>query len=453
MLDTIVAEIENYLSEKEELFKTLFIKGGHNLICANTGLGKTSLALNIAQKTEYSILLSPTRVIVDQMIASAKKKGLEVVEATDVDTWSFGEIDYGTSKIWIGTFSALMHVQPNWNAAKYVFLDEIHFLLDLSLFGKETALEVWNLIQNVDQYPETTFVSLTANEELVMPLHEILNLDKIFLAKTEKWRLSPNKLVIYPTFNGMNNIDFILHYCANNVRSNEKVLCVVKSYNELDRIREAASRLPNKMEVISAKDKKTSETYWSICLYGEYPAEIRLVVATTWISLGASILDPDVRHVISTFPNYSLTKQILSRVRKGSVNVAIMQLRTSKRRFSGNAGKLYRLAIDSQKDSSFFSEVYTEYKGERIWFPLPVISETYQEEQELLFTDLYKLKKYMQKNLDCQVNIMWEALLPLTDKTIKASQLPRLVQLADSQQFPVRTQKQLISALRLTVEE
>jgi hypothetical protein len=388
---------------------------------------------------------------VDQFIEQAKREDLDVISADEVDEWAFGEIDFGTSKIWIGTFSALMHRKPNWAAADYVFLDEIHFLLDLSLFGKETALEVWNLIQNVDQYPDTTFISLTANDELVLPLHEILNLHKIFVIKTEKWRLSPNQLIIYPTFNGMNNIDFILHYCANYVQPSEKVLCVVKSYRELDKLKELAARLPNKLEVISAQDKKTSETYWSICLHGEYPAEIRLVVATTWISLGASILDEDVRHVISTFPNYSLTKQILSRVRKGSVNVAIMQLRESHRRHEndGNYDKLYRLAMDSRYDSAYFSEVYTNYEGKRIWFPLPVISETYQQEQEDLFTDLNKLKEHMEENLDCEVKIMWEPLLKLTDKEIPRQQIPALKQLADSQQFPARTEKQLEKALRL----
>jgi len=450
LLNIVVAEIDKYIGEKSDFLIPLLKKGSHNLICANTGTGKSTFAIELAKKSKNTILLSPTTVIVDQFIAKAKEEGLNVVDKTQIEEWAFGEVEINGAKIWIGTFSALKYKQPNWGAADYVFFDEIHFLLDLSIFGKETALEVWNIIQKTSKYPNTAFVSLTANDELVLPLSGIFNFNKIFIVKSERWRLTPNKIIIYPTVAGMNNVDFILHYCANYVKPSEKVLCVVKSYKELDQIREQVGKLPNKVEVISAKDKKTSETYWSICLEGSIPTEIRLVVATTWISLGASILDDNVRHVISTFPNFSLTKQILSRIRTGSVNVAIMQLLKAKEHEVGlEFNNLQDLLMKSKTSKDLFSEVFVVYNDERIWFPLPIISKIYQTEQEQIFCNLAKLKSHMAENLDCRVEVMWEPLLALRDQCLSEVQITRAFELGKRLHFPANTIPQFKKALRL----
>lgn len=450
MLNIVVSEIDKYLSEKNDFLVPLLKRGSHNLICANTGVGKTTWAMNLAKTVKNTILLSPTTVIVDQFIQNAKEQGLSVVDKNQIEDWAFGEIEIEGSRIWIGTFSALKHKQPNWDAADYVFFDEIHFLLDLSVFGKETALEVWDIIQKTHKYPNTIFISLTANDELVLPLSGIFNFHKIFIIKSEKWRLAPNKIIIYPTVSGMNNTDFILHYCANYVSPSEKVLCVVKSYKELDQIKEQVSKLPNKVEVISAKDKKTSETYWSICLEGSIPTEIRLVVATTWISLGASILDDSVKHVISTFPNFSLTKQILSRIRTGSVNVAIMQLLNPKVHEAGlEFNNLQDLLMKSKTSRDLFSEVFVTKGENRIWFPLPIISKIYQTEQEQMFADLERLKTHMAENLDCKVEVMWEPLLRLRDQCLTQAQIEQAFKLAKRLHFPVNTLVQFKRALRI----
>lgn len=452
----IVAEIEQYLSEKQDFITKLLRGGTHSLIVSNTGSGKTHLALNIAQENRYTILLSPTRVIVDQMVSTASKTGIKVLRQEELGDWAYGEFDLGgESKIWIGTFASLRKAQPDWSLCDYIFIDEIHFLLDLSLFGKETALDVWELTQTIEKYPDTKLVSLTASDELVLPLQRFFKFDKIFMVKSETWRLRPNTIKIYPSARGLNNIHYILHYAKNYVKDGEKILCVVKSYAELRQLRNVISYLPPEVEIANAQDKKDSETYWEICFNSKYPKRVRVFITTTWISLGASILDPDVKHVICTFPNYSIVHQSLSRIRTGEVNVVIMQLPSIDEQenleieFEGIANQIAPYAKSPQK----YPEYFTLYKNKWIFFPLPQISELYQRQQEWLFSDLYYLQATLENNLDCKVEIMWEELLPYRKNVLTKEEFIRLKQLALSIKFPMTGDKVFKEALQLTILE
>lgn len=450
----IVAEIDQYLSEKKDFITKLLKGGSHSLIVSNTGSGKTHMALNIAQQNRYTILLSPTRVIVDQMIATAKRTDIKVLRQEELGEWAYGEFDLGEqSKIWIGTFAALRKAQPDWGLCDYIFIDEIHFLLDLSLFGKETALDVWDLTQTIEKYPNTKLISLTASDELVIPLQRFFKFDKIFIVKSETWRLRPNTIKIYPSARGLNNIHYILHYAKNFVKDGEKILCVVKSYAELRQLRSVISYLPPEVEIANAQDKKDSETYWEICFNSKYPKRVRVFITTTWISLGASILDPDVKHVICTFPNYSIVHQSLSRIRTGEVNVVIMQLPAISDQgnleieFEGIANQIAPYANLPQKHPEYF----TFYKNKWIFFPLPQISELYQRQQEWLFSDLYYLQATLENNLDCKVEIMWEELLPYRKRTLTKEEFIKLKQLALAIKFPITGDKAFKEALQLTI--
>lgn len=450
----IVAEIDQYLSEKKDFITKLLKGGSHSLIVSNTGSGKTHMALNIAQQNRYTILLSPTRVIVDQMIATAKRTDIKVLRQEELGEWAYGEFDLGEqSKIWIGTFAALRKAQPDWSLCDYIFIDEIHFLLDLSLFGKETALDVWELTQTIERYPNTKLVSLTASDELVIPLQRFFKFDKIFIVKSETWRLRPNTIKIYPSARGLNNIHYILHYAKNFVKDGEKILCVVKSYAELRQLRSVISYLPPEVEIANAQDKKDSETYWEICFNSKYPKRVRVFITTTWISLGASILDPDVKHVICTFPNYSIVHQSLSRIRTGEVNVVIMQLPAISDQgnleieFEGIANQIAPYANLPQRHPEYF----TFYKNKWIFFPLPQISELYQRQQEWLFSDLYYLQATLENNLDCKVEIMWEELLPYRERTLTKEEFIKLKQLALAIKFPITGDKAFKEALQLTI--
>lgn len=450
----IVAEIDQYLSEKKDFITKLLKGGSHSLIVSNTGSGKTHMALNIAQQNRYTILLSPTRVIVDQMIATAKKTDIKVLRQEELGEWAYGEFDLGEqSKIWIGTFAALRKAQPDWGLCDYIFIDEIHFLLDLSLFGKETALDVWDLTQTIEKYPNTKLISLTASDELVIPLQRFFKFDKIFIVKSETWRLRPNTIKIYPSARGLNNIHYILHYAKNFVKDGEKILCVVKSYAELRQLRSVISYLPPEVEIANAQDKKDSETYWEICFNSKYPKRVRVFITTTWISLGASILDPEVKHVICTFPNYSIVHQSLSRIRTGEVNVVIMQLPAISDQgnleieFEGIANQIAPYANLPQKHPEYF----TFYKNKWIFFPLPQISELYQRQQEWLFSDLYYLQATLENNLDCKVEIMWEELLPYRKRTLTKEEFIKLKQLALAIKFPITGDKAFKEALQLTI--
>lgn len=449
----IIAEIDKYLSEKEE-FITKLLKGGtHSLILSNTGSGKTQMALNIAKKNNYTILLSPTRVIVDQMIVTAEKNNIKVLKQQELEDWAYGEFGLESGgKIWIGTFASLKKAQPNWDLCEYVFIDEIHFLLDLSLFGKETCLEVWELTQTIENHPNTKLVSLTASDELVLPLQRFFKFDKIFMIKSETWRLKPNTIKIYPSARGVTNVEYILHYAKNFVKDGEKILCVVKSYSELRQLREVIKYLPLDVEIANAQDKHSSETYWEICFTSKYPKRVRMFIATTWISLGASILDQDVKHVICTFPNYSIVHQSLSRIRTGEVNVVIMQL-PSKENSNPEVDfeTITNQIIPYEKEYKLHPEYFTYYKNKWIFFPLPQISEIYQRQQEWLFSDLYKLQSTLENNLDCKVEIMWEELLPYRKKKMTKSEFNILRQYALGLKFPITGAKAFESALQLTV--
>ena len=450
----VVAEIERYLSEKQDFITKLIRGGTHSLIISNTGSGKTHMALNIARENRYTILLSPTRVIVDQMIATAKETDIKVLREEELGEWAYGEFDLGNqSKIWIGTFAALKKAQPDWSLCDYIFIDEIHFLLDLSLFGKETALEVWELTQTIENYPDTKLVSLTASDELVLPLQGFFKFDKIFMVKSETWRLRPNTIKIYPSATGLNNIHYILHYAKNYVKDGEKILCVVKSYAELRQLRSVISYLPPEVEIANAQDKKDSETYWEICFNSRYPKMVRVFITTTWISLGASILDPDVKHVICTFPNYSIVHQSLSRIRTGEVNVVIMQLPSigGQEQLEIEFSEVASQVAPYAKSPTKYPEYFTSYKGKWIFFPLPQISLLYQRQQEWLFSDLYYLQATLENNLDCKVDIEWEELLPYRKNILTRKEFIELRQFALSIKFPMTGEKAFKEALQLTI--
>lgn len=449
----IVAEIDKYVTEKKDFILKLLKPGTHSLLVSNTGSGKTTFCLETAKQSRYTILLSPTRVIVDQMMAEAERSSLQILKQEQLGDWAYGELQLAEdSNIWIGTFAALKKAQPNWSACDYIFIDEIHFLLDLSLFGKETALEVWELTQTIEMYPNTRLVSLTASDELVLPLQGFFKFDKIFMVKSEEWRLRPNKIRIYPTANGMNNIQYILHYAKNFVADNEKILCVVKSYKELNQLREVVKYLPPGVEIANAQDKKDSETYWEICFNSKYPKTIRVFITTTWISLGASILDPEVRHVICTFPNYSIVHQSLSRIRSGEVSVAVMQL-------TGSSSEVPEISFENvaaeiapyAKKPELHPDYFTLYKGHWIFFPLPKISEFYQLQQERLFSDLYLLQATLENNLDCEVEIMWEDLLAYRKNILTKREFHILKQKAMMLKFPFMGDRGIQEALQLTI--
>ena len=451
----IVAEINQYVSEKKDFILPLLKRGSHSLLVSNTGSGKTTFCLEIAKENNYTILLSPTRVIVDQMVAEAEKTHLKILKKEELGDWAYGELQFeNQNKIWIGTFAALKKAQPDWNTCDYIFIDEIHFLLDLSLFGKETALEVWHLTQHIAEYDHVRLVSLTASDELVLPLQRFFKFDKIFMVKSEKWRLRPNKVYIYPTVEGLNNIHYILHYAKNYVKEGEKILCIVKSYQELRQLREVISFLPPDVEIANAQDKKDSETYWEICFNSRYPKRVRVFITTTWISLGASILDSDIKHVICTFPNYSIVHQSLSRIRTGEVNVAVMQLRNaqvtttlSSLDFEAIANKI----IPYQSQPLLYPEYFTLFHGEWIFFPLPQISQAYQMQQEHLFGDLYLLQEVFANNLNCQTEIIWEELLPYRRTKLTLQQYTQLKQYALKLKFPITSDKAFKQALQLEI--
>lgn len=455
---TIIAEIDQYVTEKKDFILKLLKGGTHSLLVANTGSGKTTFCLETAKQSGYTILLSPTRVIVDQMMATAEKTNLEILHQDQLGDWAYGELKLSDqSKIWIGTFAALKKAQPDWSICDYIFIDEIHFLLDLSLFGKETALEVWELTQTIQKYPNTKLVSLTASDELVLPLRNFFKFDRIFLVKSDKWRLKPNKIFIYPTVQGMNNIQYILHYAKNYVKEGEKILCIVKSYKELRQLRQVVDFLPPDVEIANAQDKKDSETYWEICFNSQYPKRVRVFITTTWISLGASILDKDVKHVICTFPNYSIVHQSLSRIRAGEVNVVVTQLPVAVGEEERELVDVSFEAIANQissyaKDKSTYIDYFTQYKGEWIFFPLPQISTIYQKQQELLFSNLPLLKETLERNLDCEVEVVWEKLLPYRKSTVNQVEYRSLKQMALFLKFPVVGEKAFQEALQIKVD-
>lgn len=453
----IVAEIDQYVSEKKDFILRLLKGGTHSLMVANTGSGKTTFCLETAKQSTYTILLSPTRVIVDQMMAEARKTDLQILKQEELGDWAYGELRLGeNSKIWIGTFAALKTAQPDWSICDYVFIDEIHFLLDLSLFGQETALEVWELTQTIEKYPNTKLVSLTASDELVLPLRRFFKFDRVFLVKSDRWRLKPNRIHIYPTVEGMNNIQYILHYAKHRVKENEKILIVVKSYRELRQLRDVVNYLPPEVEIANAKDKKDSETYWEICFNSKYPKRVRVFITTTWISLGASILDPDVRHVICTFPNYSIVHQSLSRIRAGEVNVAVMQLPVAlgeeeKELSEVNLEEIANQMASYESHKDLYADYFVPYKGKLVFFPLPKISQIYQRQQEILFSDLHLLKSTLERNLDCQVDVVWEELLPYRTKTLSIPEYIKLKQFAMSLRFPIIADKAFQKAMQLSI--
>lgn len=453
MAPIIVAEIEKYLSEKKDFIIPLIKHGTHNLIVANTGSGKTTFALELAKENKYTILLSPLRIIVDQMLAEAQRQNLEIIGKEKIDEWETFEIQQGDSRIYIGTFSSVRKHPPNWAVADYVFLDEVHFLLDLSVFGEQTALPIWNLIHSMDKYPNLKLISLTASDELILPLQRLFNFSKIFLAKSDQWRLKPNKIRVYPTIQGMNNTDYILHYCKHFVKDGEKILCIVKSYSELNRLKELIQYLPNDVEIANAQEKSNTATYWEICLKSQFPKTIRMFIATTWISLGASILDETVKHVICTFPNYSIVYQSLSRIRNGGVQIAVMQLKDSPMEgdFLPKSSDFEKELANREKFLTTASDLYALYNGKRVYFPLPAVSKMYQIQQEYIFSDLGILQSHLEDNLDCNVEILWTPLFQFLDKTINKQQLKLIENYAVALNFPFTKGKGLLNALRLNL--
>lgn len=433
-------------------------KGEHSLLIANTGAGKTTFALNIAKYNKFTVLLSPTRVVVDQFIENAKQMNLKLVKSQSmVDDWAFGEWEMETGKIWVGTFAALKYGNPNWESVDAVIIDELHFLLDMSLFAESTALEVWGLITNFEKFPNTKFISMTASEELVVPFKDIFDFNKIIYIKTTSWLCQPENFYIYPSMAGKSNIEYLLHYCKYYVRNNEKILAIMKNYKELNELRELIKQLPSEVEIVNAEQKKTSESYLEIIISQTLPKKIRMLVATTWISLGASIYDEDLKHLICTFPNISIVHQSLSRVRSGGVNVAIMQSPIStfhKEQLIGRDQQaeyetLLKNLLQAKKEPNPFSTLYTTYKGEQIFFPLKAISEYHKTNQQILFYQLDKLEEYVNVNLNCNSTILWKELLQFTDMELNKQQIEQLYKIAQSANFPVNTLKQFEKTLRL----
>ena len=455
-------KVDKYVSEKGEYLQDNLIQGNNNLLVSKTGSGKTHWCLSVAEKAEYTVLISPTRIIVDQMVTQAQRSGLRLVRQSDAQDWAFGEMS-GTGKIWIGTFAALSREAPDWDKVDYLFIDEVHYLLDLSLFGKDSAIPVWQVLQDIERYPQMTTVALTASEELVLPLSNLFQFKKGFFIQPDEWSLKPENIFIYPTLRGINNIELIMHYIKTNVKSGEQVLFVARSYKELEQIKALAKHLPGKLEVATAQNKEKIRSYESIVRHSKLPDDITILATTSWISLGASIYG-NVKHVISTFPNYSTVYQALSRVRSGGVNLVVFQNRYRSNSVDGFELTNFQEVGDeiikayneySHKDSHLnallFGDNWVKYKGELVFFPLPTLAQAYHDDQKELFKDLNALSDYLEKGLGKKPSIVWEELLNLRERTLTKQQFAIVKRIAQKNRFIYTSDTAIKRALRVEV--
>lgn len=445
--------IDKYLMEKKDDLKSIFQKGKHNLLVSSTGTGKTSLALEIAKESNYTVLLSPTRVIVDQITTTAEQLGLTLVEKAEIDDWAFGELQIkGGGKIWIGTFAAARRRPPKWELCDFIFIDELHFLMDLSIFGAETAAPIWHLISNTHKYPNTTFVSLTASTELIMPTISLFNIKNYIEVFSHQWTVQPEEIIIYPTVKNMTTSEYIMNYIKYSVKNGEKVLCVCKSYQEMEQLEQYIEYMKDEVEIINTYEKIKSEVYWEICFYSKYPKKVSVFIATSWISLGASIYDTSIKHIVTTFPNYSIVHQTLSRIRTGGTKVVVLQLTGVEESIDNSIPTLVKQSETKRNRSFSNPEWFIEEGGEKIFFPLPILSETYQKQQRNLFRNLSDLASYLESNLNARVKIMWEELLQYRNSSLSEADFKTFQKLCLRLNFPVFGARRLKNLFKIRIQ-
>ena len=138
-----------------------------------------------------------------------------------------------------------------------------------------------------------------------------------------KWQLKPKSVVLIENKKDKWQQN-IVDYIATNVGLNESVLIIAERTSQVERLLNN-SAIPEVKKGTIARDKTGCDVYNYLCVHSAFPKEIRIYVATSFMSTGANITNDNFKHVICLFPDLLIAKQAMSRARAGGVNLVIFR--------------------------------------------------------------------------------------------------------------------------------
>lgn len=338
-----ISTSKKYLNEHEaDILKNLQ-RGKFNIITSPTGSGKTYFIKKYCEKNTkgVNIFLAPMTVIVDQFKEELRQKDFKLKEArvNELAQWGFHETyewdeenlaiktEDGEGVVAVSTFAGFVKNidKIDFSCVDTIFIDEIHMLSTMAPYANETIGPLWNLIidRGTDDF-KCTIVGLTAEKEYIEKFKAFWKCDTLIDVNIE-WHLKPNEVVLIESERSKWQ-QKIGEYISTNVNTeeDESVLIIAERTSQVRRLLKD-NGIPEVKKGSIAREKTDCEVYRYVCTHSAFPKQIRVYVATTFMSTGANINNDNFKHVICLFPDLLIAKQAMSRARAGNVNLVVFR--------------------------------------------------------------------------------------------------------------------------------
>ncbi len=422
---------KRYLSEHQEEITRHLQKGGFNIITAPTGSGKTHFIKEYCQQNTkgINIFLAPMAVIVDQFREELAQNqfNLQEVNISETLRWGFHETyewsedsmavktEDGDGVVAVSTFASFIRNidSIDFSCVDTIFIDEVHMLSTMASYANDTIGPLWNLIvdRKQDEEFECTFVGLTAEKDYIEKFNSFWNCDMLIHVDIE-WYLKPKSVILIEDRKDKWQQN-IVDYIGTNVGLNESVLIIAERTSQVERLLNN-SAIPEVKRGTIARDKTGCDVYNYLCTHSAFPKEVRIYVATTFMSTGANINNENFKHVICLFPDLLIAKQAMSRARAGDVNLVIFRDKSINRAYQDidkskvdrylkalrelrtSSEEVYRAGRKQKlSELSGMADVHSEYQ-KRIFASRDKMAEVCKElfkVETVLFKDVEELKK------------------------------------------------------------
>lgn len=411
---------DEYLSKKTDwILKNLGTKG-INLIDCPTGGGKTTFAIeSIINSKKVSIFLAPLCSIVDQVRKDLSDRD-EVLIIDDIGllnkqmAFGFkGQLDSGEevlfsigdnqSPVYVGTYASFVRHfhEIDFNLVEYIFIDEIHQILEMSDFARDTIVPFWEFIRYIGTKNNIKRVGLTAETDLILQFKTFWNIDTLIKVNIDSWRLMPKEIYVYG--NDFSVERAIEDYLSNYVEKNDKMLFLTRFKKQNEKLPKILN-LRRDIETISSRNKLTSRAYESIVKAQQFPDGVNTVLGTSLIQTGVNIKDSEVKHVVCLFQNLHIAKQVMSRIRTGNVNLVIFMGESQTEEFTSRAfdasqiDKKVRMGLEYRRLTPLNRNSKGMIDFPRIYFnELSMMNAVVEEQQKCFFGNEKLLTREIEK--------------------------------------------------------
>lgn len=374
-----MGEMSGYLSDQFGQAELDQLELGHcAIISTDVGTGKTTAILKIAavsHNTYIYIITNRKYCLIQQKRDCLKLMGISVSDWSDEAI-----IGYNTGKVKFLTYQKLAKKGGFYKFPKesIVVLDEIHYLLNDSVFSSDPMIVKCILHQN-KEHTKRVYISATIDEvidEIIMleskyieptPIEQIFRNDEMYQINStcidQVYIMASNWEHISLKFYNYSNTDELAEHLNEITTNGKKSIVFIRSKSRGEKLKE---KLADSAMVFSTDDEMPILT--EISNNAQYSCGS--LISTKILENGVSIIDPRVDTIVIDEPDPIAFKQFLGRVRNRRISprkitVIIPDYSISEliqlRRYYYEQIKIIQQVIDNPEYCMANSQIFSPY--------------------------------------------------------------------------------------------